>query len=58
MTLDEAVRTLADRDFEAGTHPVTWDGRNDAGVPVGVGVYFAKLDSGGRSTMRRIVRIQ
>jgi hypothetical protein len=49
-----AVRTLVDRVLAAGSHPISWDGRNDAGRPVDRGVYFAKLESGGVSAVRRI----
>ena len=37
------VRTLLDREYPAGTHDVTWDGRNDHGVRVPGGVYLCRL---------------
>jgi hypothetical protein len=37
------VRTLIRGTLPAGPGRVRWDGRSDAGVPVGAGVYFAKL---------------
>jgi hypothetical protein len=38
------VRTLADgASFAAGRATLTWDGRNDAGLPIGAGVYFVRL---------------
>jgi hypothetical protein len=41
------VKTLIDGvPMERGRHPVTWDGRNDAGRFVSSGVYFAKLTAG------------
>src|SRR5437867_4497781 len=49
------VRTLVNRVLEAGTHTITWDGRTDAGNRVAKGVYFAKLESGGLTSARRIV---
>jgi len=52
------VRTLADGVLEAGIHPITWNGRSDAGMPVARGVYFAKLESGGLTSARRIVLIR
>jgi flagellar hook assembly protein FlgD len=27
-------------------HEITWDGRDDAGRPVGSGVYFYRLEAG------------
>ncbi|TMQ56943.1 MAG: T9SS type A sorting domain-containing protein [Candidatus Eisenbacteria bacterium] len=52
------VRTLLNRVLEAGVHPITWDGRTDAGNRVAGGVYFAKLESGGLTSVRRIAMIK
>lgn len=49
------VSTLADREFAAGPHDVTWPGRSDAGRALGAGVYWARLDVAGRSLTRRVV---
>ena len=50
------VRSL-ERDVErdAGIHTVAWDGRDAKGERVPSGVYLARLDAGGRSTMRRLI---
>ena len=37
------VRTLADREFGAGEHAVTWDGTDDGGRQVARGVYFTRV---------------
>lgn len=37
------VRTLLDWEYPAGSHDVTWDGRNDHGVRVPGGVYLCRL---------------
>jgi len=37
------VRTLADRNFEAGPHTLVWDGSDNAGKQVARGVYFTQL---------------
>lgn len=37
------VRTLVRSPRGEGAHAVRWDGRDDAGVPVGAGIYFARL---------------
>jgi flagellar hook assembly protein FlgD len=52
------VRTLVNGVLEAGIHPIPWNGRSDAGTSVATGVYFAKLESGGLTSARRIVRIK
>jgi hypothetical protein len=53
------VRALLDeRSLPAGTHAVTWDGRDQAGNPVQAGVYLCRIETGGRSESRRIVRLR
>jgi hypothetical protein len=37
------VRTLANREFDAGSHDLFWDGSNDDGQLVSRGVYFYQL---------------
>ena len=39
------VRTLLDKQLAAGTHHVTWDGKNEAGHPVASGVYLFRLST-------------
>jgi hypothetical protein len=51
------VRVLADRLFEAGDHVVGWDGASDLGGPSPAGIYFYRLTAGGRTEVRRLVRI-
>ncbi|MBN1825983.1 MAG: alpha amylase C-terminal domain-containing protein [Candidatus Eisenbacteria bacterium] len=43
-----AVRTLADRDFDAGEHALPWNGRDDRGNAVASGVYLVRMDAGDR----------
>ncbi len=53
------VRTIADRQlFQAGEHPLTWDGADDHGRAVPRGVYFARVRyeaSGFESAKKTIV---
>jgi flagellar hook assembly protein FlgD len=37
------VRTLADRQFGAGTHDLVWDGVDNVGRQVARGVYFTQV---------------
>jgi hypothetical protein len=37
------IRTLADREFAAGTHEVEWDGLDNGGRQVARGVYFTQI---------------
>ena len=39
------VRTLLDMQLSAGSHRVTWDGKNEAGHPVASGVYLFRLST-------------
>ena len=51
------VRTLVDRDVTPGEYDARWDGRDDAGVAVRRGVYFARIefDADGASRLGRMV---
>jgi hypothetical protein len=43
---------------EAGRHAVEWDGRDDGGAATVAGLYFARIDAGGETGVRRLVRIR
>jgi hypothetical protein len=50
------IKTLADKNVEAGSHEVSWDGRNQSGQSVASGVYYAKVFSdGGSSDVMKMV---
>ena len=40
------LRTLVDQPLGAGPHAVIWDGRNDNGLPVASGRYWARIKLG------------
>ncbi len=48
------VRTLADGAYAAGVHAIAWDARDDAGRPVGPGMYFARIEAGEFEAVRRL----
>lgn len=50
------VRRLASGPFAAGEHAVRWDGRDASGRPAGPGLYFIRLETGGGTLARRLVR--
>ena len=52
------VATLFTGPQAAGSHAVTWDGRNDSGVPMPSGVYLAQLRSGSLCMTRRMTLVQ
>ncbi|MEK6565228.1 MAG: T9SS type A sorting domain-containing protein, partial [Bacteroidota bacterium] len=41
--LGQKVATVVDRNFDAGTFTVSWNARNDGGVPLATGVYLYRI---------------
>lgn len=52
------VRVLVDGEMAAGKAEAYWNGLDDAGREVGSGVYFARLDAGGRVMTQRMVLLR
>jgi hypothetical protein len=52
------VRSLMRAALEAGTHRVAWDGRDARGVRLGSGLYFARLQAGEDTSVRKMVLAQ
>jgi hypothetical protein len=52
------VRGLLDADLSAGDHDRVWDGRDDSGMPVATGIYFARLTADGDQVWQRLARIR
>jgi alpha-mannosidase len=53
-----AVATLADGPHTAGTHLATWSGRRDGGSVAGPGVYFVRIEAGGRTRALKLVKLR
>ncbi len=51
----ELVKTLAGGERLTGAQSVTWDGRNDHGMRVAAGTYFAVLEDGEQRSVRKMV---
>jgi hypothetical protein len=51
------VRNVYSGSLPAGSHELIWDGRSGAGAPVAPGVYFLRLEEGGRVATTRVVKI-
>jgi hypothetical protein len=51
------VRALVRDTRSAGLHTVAWDGRDERGARAPAGVYFLRLEAGGATLTRRIVRL-
>jgi hypothetical protein len=52
------VRTLLSESRDAGAHTVSWDGRNDAGVPAPSGTYVYELRAGAMVESRKLVLLK
>lgn len=52
------VARLWEGPVASGITRLRWDGRSDAGVALGPGVYLVAVDAGGRRVTRRVVRAQ
>ncbi|MEO6463373.1 MAG: FlgD immunoglobulin-like domain containing protein [Candidatus Eisenbacteria bacterium] len=51
------IRRLAATWRPAGEHSIAWDGRNDAGIAVAPGTYFARLKAGEGEVLRATVTV-
>ncbi|MCH8285342.1 carboxypeptidase regulatory-like domain-containing protein [candidate division KSB1 bacterium] len=56
--LGQKIRTLAEREYPAGSFGVSWNGLDDFGISVSTGVYFYKLEVPGFSSIRKMVYIK
>ena len=52
------VRTLCSGPRPAGAGSVVWDGRDEARTAAPSGVYFARLESGGRTVIRKLTLLR
>ncbi len=51
------VRTLFQGTMEAGSHSIEWDGRDAHGKPTANGMYFVRVEHGGKQIARAVVRM-
>jgi len=54
----ERNRKLPDKNLPPGEYSLHWDGKNDSGQILSSGVYFARLASGGRSELIKLVLVR
>jgi hypothetical protein len=52
------VARLVDGAQTSGTHLVSWDGRDSNGRSAAAGIYFARLESGEKTLVERMVRLR
>jgi hypothetical protein len=56
--LGQAVRRLVDGTQTPGAYVVSWDGRDGAEHLLPSGVYFFRLEAGGQSQTRKLVKVR
>jgi flagellar hook assembly protein FlgD len=52
------VKRIVDASLEAGTHRLTWDGRNEQGQMVSSGVYLYRASIDGERMERKVVMLK
>jgi hypothetical protein len=52
------VRRLFAGPLGAGLHELTWDGRDEQGNRVALGIYWARIESEGDAATRKVVRMR
>ena len=57
-TRGQLVRMLIDGILPSGAQRASWDGRDDSGQIVASGVYLCRLQSGGETLTRRLLRLK
>lgn len=56
--LGQKVRTLTNEFYEAGSHSVTWDGRNDYGSTTASGIYFYRILAGENQAVKKMMMLK
>jgi hypothetical protein len=56
--LGQKVATLVNEVREAGYHTITWNGTTDAGLQVGTGVYFFRMNAGTYTAIRKVMMMK
>ena len=56
--LGQEVRTLANKNFEAGIHNIIWDGKDNFAKDVSSGMYFYQIEAGEFKCLKNMVLIR
>ncbi len=56
--LGQQVAVLVNGEQKQGRYQVTWDGRDQRGMPVSAGVYFYHLEAGPFSMVRKMALLK
>jgi serine protease len=52
--MGQKIKTIAQGWYEAGSHTIIWDGKNEAGYVVASGIYFYKLSAGDKVITKKM----
>jgi len=52
------VKTLISQNLSAGNHNFVWSGKNDNGIPVASGIYFAKLETANKIKIQKLMLLK
>ena len=50
----QKVKTLADADYEAGSHSIRWNGKDESNAPLATGLYLWQLQNGTNVQVRKL----
>ena len=56
--LGQEIRTLADKQYEAGFHAIPWDGKANNGRQVASGIYLYQLQAGSFSQVKKMTLLR
>jgi hypothetical protein len=56
--LGQKVRTLVNESKTAGSHNITWNGKNENGIQVPSGIYFYQLKTNAQTAMEKMVMVK
>ncbi|GEM_PF-2678705 len=54
----QLIKNLADKEYSAGIHNIIWDGSDENGNPAAAGIYFYRLDVGGKTNIGKMTLIK
>jgi len=56
--LGQSVRTLQDKNIDAGAYKIAWDGKDETGEPVVTGMYIIRMKTAQRQLTRKILYLK
>jgi len=54
----QEVKKVVDQNYQPGKFKVVWEGNNNAGKPVSAGVYFYRIEAGGKSITHKMLLLK